>query len=50
MEDEADEDGEPPVVWINAKTTTSQLLAAEEQSKHKKKTINKILPSHYQQY
>ena len=50
MEDEADEDGEPPVVWINAKTTTSQLLAAEEQSKHKKQTIEEILPPHYQQY
>ena len=50
MEDETDENEEHPVVWINAKTTTSQLLAAEEQSKHKKKTIDEILPSHYQQY
>ena len=50
MEDEANKDGAPLVVWINVKTTPSQLLAAEEQSKHMKKTIDKILPSHYQQY
>jgi Retroviral aspartyl protease. len=50
MEDEEDETGEIPIVWINAKTTTSQLLAAQEQEKKEKKSIDDVLPEHYQQY
>ena len=50
MEDEVDKGGEPQVVWINAKTTTSQLLAAEEKENQKKKTIDEILPPAYQKY
>ncbi|KAG2017246.1 hypothetical protein CC2G_006771 [Coprinopsis cinerea AmutBmut pab1-1] len=50
LEDETDEEGETPVVWINAKTTTAQLLAAQEQEKKEKKTIDDILPEPYKKY
>ena len=50
MEDKLDENGEPEVVWINAKTMTSQLLAAKENKKQKEKTIDEILPPAYHKY
>jgi len=50
IEDRLDENGEPEIVWINAKTTTSQLLAAEENKKRKEKTIDEVLPPAYHQY
>jgi len=46
-----DEDAEEPeALWINAKVTTSQLLAAEEYSKKPKKTVDEMLPEPYRQY
>lgn len=50
QEDERDEEGEPKILWINAKTTAAQLIAAQEQTKKQKKTIDEVLPVHYQQY
>lgn len=50
LEDELDDDKEHPVVWINAKTTTAQLLASEENAKKKEKTIDEVLPEPYRQY
>ena len=50
IEDETNEEGDPPIVWINAKTTTLQLLAAEDQTKREKKTIDEVLPEAYKEF
>lgn len=50
MEDELDEEGEPTPVWINAKFTTSQTLAAEDYAKKEKKPLHKVVPEPYHNY
>ena len=50
MEDELDEEGEPTPVWINAKFTASQTLAAEDYAKKEKKPLHEVVTEPYHDY